>query len=300
MTILVTGASGFLGKKLIEKLNSRDEEVIALHRSSLDSSITKHSNVKWVNVDLSDQKLDLSFLPKIDTVINLAGVTLGSANDDLSYFYSNELITFNILHKLSNDCKNFIHASSQVVYGDAQNLNVSEKFPRYVNESSYACSKVNSENWLKWFQQKTNGRYISLRLCGFVDGGGLIDYIIDSALQDNEIELFSNGKITRDYLPSDDAISAILNSIKYIDKLSYNFYPINIGSGQSITAIEIAKLVKNSLGSKSKIITTNKKGPQGDFVLNIENAKKLIRFVPADLRPEIIKYAMSKKKENIK
>lgn len=300
MTLLVTGASGFLGKKLIEKLNSWDEEVIALYKSYLDLPITNYTNVRWIKLDLSDQKLDLSHLPKIDTVINLAGTTLGSTNDDLSYLNCNELTTFNLLNKLSHDCKNFIHASSQVVYGNAQNLNISEKFPRHVTESSYACSKVNSENWLKWFQKKTNGRYISLRMCGFIDGRGLIDYIIDNALEDNEIQLFSNGKITRDYLPSDDAINAILNSIKYIDKFSCDFYPINIGSGQSITAIDIAKLIKNSLGSKSKITTLSKKGPQDDFVFNIENARELIKFMPSDLRPEIIKYAMSKKKESTK
>ena len=295
MTILVSGASGFLGKKLIDKLAISNEKIIATYNSNTDSSTLEAANVSWINVDLSNQNLDLSFLPKIDKVINLAGLTLGSSNNDLSYFYSNELITFNLLNKLSSTCQDFIHASSQVVYGNANNLNVSEKFPRDVKESSYACSKVNSENWLKWFQRKNNGRYISLRLCGFIDGGGLIDYIIDRALQNNEIELLSNGKISRDYLPAEDAISAILNSMKYIDTLSENFYPINIGSGQPISSMDIAKLIKETLKSGSKITTSSKKGPQDNFVFDITTAKELIKFLPSDLHTEISKYALLRK-----
>jgi UDP-glucose 4-epimerase len=300
MTILITGASGFLGKKLIKKVNTGDEKIIATYNSNIDPSIFKAANVSWVNVDLSKQNLDLSFLPKIDKVINLAGLTLGSTKNDLSYFYSNELITFNLLNKLSSTCQDFIHASSQVVYGDADNLNVTEKFPIDVKESSYACSKVNSENWLKWFQRKTNGRYISLRLCGFIDGGGLVDYIIDNALKNNEIELFSNGEISRDYLPAEDAIRAILNSMKYIDNLSNNFYPINIGSGQPISSIDIAKLIKETLKSESKIITSSKKGPQGNFVFDITTAKELIKFFPSNLHTEINKYALLRKASNEK
>ena len=55
---------------------------------------------------------------------------------------------------------------------------------------------------------------ISLRFSGFIDGGGLIDYLIKKALLNEEICLFGNGKIVRDYLPSSKAIESILQVLR--------------------------------------------------------------------------------------
>jgi nucleoside-diphosphate-sugar epimerase len=205
------------------------------------------------------------------------------------------MVTFNLLNQLSGLCSNFIYASSQVVYGDVCSLDVREEFSLDVSESAYACSKVNSENWLRWFQKKTGGTYLSLRFCGFIDGGGLIDYILDMACKDKDIELFSSGEIVRDYLSSDDAIMALSNAINCIEALASEFIPINIGSGQLISSIEIAELVCIVTNSDSSIIKLDRKGPQGDFILNNTKARKLLNFQPHNLVEEINKYSNSRR-----
>jgi nucleoside-diphosphate-sugar epimerase len=300
MTILVSGASGFLGSKLIKQLSKGDEKVIALSRSTPKDVLSDLQNIEWIQADLSNPKLSLNFLPKIDTVIHLAGATLGAGKDEDIFFKANEAITFNLLNHFSNKCSKFIYSSSQVVYGNPCKLKVDEDFALDGLQSAYACSKVNCENWLKWFQKKTKGSYISLRFCGFIDGGGLTDYIIQNAIKDNNIQLFSKGNIIRDYLPSSDGIQAMQNSIKNIDKFYNRYLPINIGSAQQISAKQISKLVINALDSKSKIILLDREGPQGDFLYNISKAKNYINFIPSNLENEIIKYALNRKEKNAK
>ena len=211
------------------------------------------------------------------------------------FFRDNEIATFNLLNQLSEQCSNFIYASSQVVYGNVRSLDVKEDALLDVTESPYACSKVNCENWLRWFQKKTGGTYLSLRFCGFIDGGGLIDYILAMAIQGKEIELFSNGEIVRDYLSSDDATMAFCNAINCIASLGNEFIPINIGSGQTMSAMDIAELVCMAVNSDSTITRLDKNGPQGDFILNNRKARELLDFEPHSLVEEITKYSQIKR-----
>ena len=292
MTILVSGASGFLGKKLITELSNNSETVIAIYKSQPNTNLLDLPNIQWIKSDLSSSNNILNTLEKIDTVVHLAGATLGAGSKEDIFFESNEVATFNLLNQLSGKCSNFIYASSQVIYGDICNLKVKENFPTDTSESAYACSKVNCENWFKWFQKKSKGSYISLRFCGFIDGGGLIDYIIKNAIENNKIELFSKGLIVRDYIPSRDGINAITNSIKNIKNYKNKYLPINIGSGQLLSAFSIADLIIKTLDSKSKIVLLDRNGPQRDFGLDISQAQEIINYLPSKLEDEICKYAL--------
>jgi len=292
MTILVSGASGFLGKKLITELSNNSETVIAIYKSQPNTNLLDLPNIQWIKSDLSSSNNILNTLEKIDTVVHLAGATLGAGSKEDIFFESNEVATFNLLNQLSGKCSNFIYASSQVIYGDICNLKVKENFPTDTSESAYACSKVNCENWFKWFQKKSKGSYISLRFCGFIDGGGLIDYIIKNAIENNKIELFSKGLIVRDYIPSRDGINAITNSIKNINNYKNKYLPINIGSGQLLSAFSIADLIIKTLDSKSKIVLLDRNGPQRDFGLDISQAQEIINYLPSKLEDEICKYAL--------
>lgn len=294
-TVVISGAGGFLGKKLVAELSRTNIRIIALYRSVIPNTLRSLPNVEWVMVDLSDFRDQLVIADKIDVVIHLAGSTLGAQKNEFEFFRDNEIVTFNLLNQLSEKCSNFIYASSQVVYGNVCSLDVKEDAVLDVTESPYACSKVNCENWFRWFQKKTGGTYLSLRFCGFIGGGGLIDYIVAMAIQGKEIELFSNGEIVRDYLSSDDATMAFCSAVNCIASLGNEFIPINIGSGQTMSALEIAELVCMTLNSDSTVSRLDKNGPQGDFVLNNHKAREILDFEPRCLVEEIIKYSQTKR-----
>lgn len=295
MAILVAGASGFLGRRLIERLSVGGYEVIALTRRQVPAELQKLPGVRWLTRDIAQDGLDVVSLPRIDAVLHLAGATLGAGKDELMFLRANEQTTVRLCQALAERTDRFIFASSQVVYGNPCHLAVSEDFPLQPDSSAYACSKLNSENWLRWFQKRHGGQYLSLRLCGFIEGGGIVDYLIDRGLSGETIELFANGTVRRDYLPAEKAIDVMISALNY--KGRADFLPVNVGSGQAISAQELATLVCTELQSPSPIRLQDSPSPQGDFVFNIDLANRLFDFCPGSLAEAVRSYTRLRKDE---
>lgn len=289
MAVLVSGASGLLGSRLVERLAADGQDVVALARRPVPAAFASNPRIRWVVRDIAQDGLDLVGLPDIDVVVHLAGVTLGAGKDESLFLRANEQTTVRLFQVLADRTDRFIFASSQVVYGDACHLAVTEDFSTQPDGSAYACSKLNSENWLRWFQKRHGGQYLALRFCGFIDGGGIVDYLIDQALAGEQIELFSEGKVHRDYLPADEAIDALVAALNYSDSLG--FLPINIGSGQAVSAHELAMIICAELQSSSQIKLLTKPSPQGDFVYCIDRARQLFNFQPGSLINAVRQYA---------
>jgi UDP-glucose 4-epimerase len=292
VAILVTGASGFLGSKLVERLAASGQEVIALTRCQVSGQLATNSMVRWVVGDIAMHGLGLTGLPDIDAVVHLAGATLGAGKDENLFLRANEQVTVRLFQALADRTRRFVIASSQVVYGDARHLCVTEDFPLQPDGSAYACSKLNCENWLRWFQKSHGGEYLVLRFCGFIDGGGVVDYLIDRALAGEPIELYSQGLVRRDYLPSTEGINALMAALEY--RGEPGFLPVNIGSGQAVSAHELAKLVCTELKSPSRIELRDTISPQGDFVFSIERARQQLGFQPGILTDAVRRYAQDR------
>ena len=291
MAILLTGASGLLGHQLLNRLIEEGREVVAVSRRSLENkSLRSHSKIYWCEQDIAAEGISLKGMPDIETVVHLAGATtqMGAEHDEPQFLYANEMTTVRLLQSLAGRVERFIFASSQVVYGDVGQLNVNEEFPLSPDGSAYACSKINCENWIRWFHKKHGGRYLILRFCGFIDGGGLVDYLIERALKDETIELYSNGAVRRDYLPTSAAIDVLVSALD--SQVKNEVIPVNIGSGQVYSALELAKLVCEELASTSEINLLEHSAPKGDFIFDIERARRMFGFEPECLGDVVRKY----------
>ena len=295
MAILVAGGGGFLGRRLVERLSVGGYEVIALTRRQVPTEFQKLPGVRWLTGDIAQDGVDVVSLPHIDAVLHLAGATLGAGRDEFMFLRANEQTTVRLCQTLADRTDRFIFASSQVVYGNPCHLTVTENFPLEPDSSAYACSKVNSENWLRWFQKQHGGHYLSLRFCGFIEGGGIVDYLIDRGLSGEAIELFANGTVRRDYLPAEKAIDVMIAALNYQGRA--DFLPVNVGSGQAISAKELATLVCTELQSSSPIRLQDSPSPQGDFGFNIDLATRLFDFRPDSLAEAVRKYARLRKDE---
>lgn len=289
MAVLVSGASGFLGSQLVERLASQGRNVVAVARRAAPEALRLNSRIHWIVRDIARDGLQLKELPGIESVVHLAGATLGAGTDEDNFLRANEQTTVRLLQTLAGRTVRFVFASSQVVYGDACDLAVTEDFPLRPESSAYACSKINSENWLRWFQARHGGQFIALRLCGFIDGGGLVDYLIDRALTGNQIELYSHGMVRRDYLPSVEGVDALVAALNYSG--GPGFLPVNIGSGQAVSAYDLAIAVCTQLKSSSRIELCAKSAPQGDMVFSIDRARELLGFRPRNLIDAVILHA---------
>ncbi len=297
MAILVSGASGFLGSRLVARLAEEGRDVIALARRERPDSLAKKSQVQWLRCDLTQQdwRSALPRLPHLEAVVHLAGATLGAGQDECAFLHRNEHTTVSLLQALADRCEQVVHASSQVVYGDARHLAVDESFPLRAEGSAYALSKLNSENWLQWFQKRHGGRYWALRFCGFVDGGGIVDYLINQALNEEAIELYGLGEVRRDYLHSSDGMDALVKAVDC--QAAVGVTPVNIGSGQAVSAKELAQEVCTTLQSASEIHLRPAPSPQGDFVFSIARARQLLNFQPGDLKAAVRQHAQTRQQQ---
>ena len=287
MAVLVSGASGFLGSQMVGRLAADGQDVVAVARRPAPAVLASNPRIHWVVRDIAQDGLEPVGLPDIEAVVHLAGATLGAGKDENMFLHANEQTTVRLLQALSDRTDRFVFASSQVVYGNARHLGVTEDFPLHPEGSAYACSKLNSENWIRWFQKRHGGQYLALRFCGFINGGGIVDYLIDRALAGEPIELYSQGKVCRDYISSVDGIDMLMAALKY--RGEPGFLPVNIGSGEAVSAHELAKLVCAELLSTSRIELRTSLSPQDDFVFCIDRARHLFDFRPSSL-PDAVRY----------
>jgi dTDP-glucose 4,6-dehydratase/UDP-glucose 4-epimerase len=294
MKVVVTGASGFLGSRLTERLAAAGHRVVAVSRSSNPEPPPADTSIRWMVRDILRDGLDFEEIESADAVFHLAAAKeIAPGQDERMLIEANEMLTSRLIHGLGGVTRKLIFASSQMVYGDPGHTAVTEEFPLLgMTSSPYACSKLNAENWLRCLQKKQGGSCVSLRFCGFVEGGGNIDYIIDKALSNQPIVLLSRGQTRRDYLPVEDGIDAFMLTLGY--RANPGFEAFNIGSGQMVGAAELARSICAELGSQSEVILSDQPAPRSDFVFNIDKAKRSLGFNPGSLPEAVLRYARRK------
>lgn len=291
MKVLVTGASGFLGTALTCRLALQGHDVIAVCRSAPPANLAGHANVAWVRHDLTLRGLAGIDAGSLAAVFHLAAAKeIGSGQDEGALLEANELITLRLLQSLRGWRGRFMFASSQMVYGDPGSVAVTEDCALLGVESTpYACSKVNAENWLRCVARDSGMICVALRLCGFLEGGGGIDYMIDQALRHAPIELFARGEVRRDYLSLQSGIDAFVAALSA--PLAAGFEAINVGSGEAVHTAELARLICEAVGSRSELVLSDRRAPRADFVFDIAKARRLLDFEPAGLRRSVADYA---------
>ena len=294
MKIIITGANGFLGSRFLKTISGFDNEIFAISRSDNNKKYEYENNINWLVHDLSQGPIKKESPIIADVLFHFSGATLGANIDGQSYCLANELSLVNILES-DISAKKIVFPSSQVVYGRINSKSITEKTLFEDPNNCYSVSKINSENWIKFYQRKLDIPVIVIRMAGFVEGGGVIDYMIDKAVKDEDIELFSKGSIYRDYLIIDDVMNLFKSMLD--QKFEKTTHIINLGSGQEISILDIAEIITSTLDSNSNIIPINKRGEMENFLFNIEKAKNLLKFKPSNLKESIKKYALKKKQD---
>ena len=121
MTILVVGATGFLGSRLVERLANEGRDIIAVCRRPDASVLIAKSNVRWVCCDLVRDEIKATDFPSIDTIVHLAGGWAGGAKagqhpNENMLLVSNEQITVKLLQTFADTVDKFIIASCRNLY----------------------------------------------------------------------------------------------------------------------------------------------------------------------------------------
>ena len=259
MNILVTGACGFIGSHLVEKLVRQNHNVRAFtfynSRNShgwLDNTDKKIlKDLHLISGDVRDHDFLYKHTKKIDIIFHLAAL-IGipySYQAAKSYIDTNITGTYNVLNaaKINGVSKTIITSTSEV-YGTAQKIPILESHSLNA-QSPYAASKIGADQLALSFY-KSYGLPVTI-IRPFNTFGprqsarAIIPTIITQLLQKKNIVKLGNLTPTRDFTYIEDAVNAFSSTIK-AKKISGQV--INIGNKFEISIKDILKIINKDFG----------------------------------------------------
>lgn len=250
--ILVTGATGFIGKNLVESLKEKFEIYALILDEKEKNVIPQIDYILWKTFfdrENEIKTLDRKKLGKIDTVIHLASYGVNPKDNDIDKMIeSNINLTKDLILNLERvSCKNIIFTGSGFEYGDKGKIKLKEDME--LNPFSlYGATKVSAFLIGKKLCESLGINYINLRLFnifGEYEGSNrLIPQIINNYLEGKELN-FTAGNQVRDYLYIKDIIE-VYEMI--LEKNIYNNETYNVCSSEEITIKEFITKVADTIG----------------------------------------------------
>jgi nucleoside-diphosphate-sugar epimerase len=258
-TVVVTGASGYIGSVLIDTLVKYSCKIIRVSRNEL----MPIANTKSIKADIRNSKIWSEIVAQADLIYHLAGNTSAyEAAKNPSESLKSTLLPLNHLIKAVQlqKCKpRVVFASTATVYGLTSEFPVAETVePKPI--TVYDLHKQFAEQQLSLATQQGFLESVSLRLANVygpstsvssADDRGILNKVTLMALQGKDLIIYGDGNYLRDYVYIDDVVSAFILAGATQD-LVYGVF--NVSTGKSITVYEAFKMVVR----KTAIITGNK------------------------------------------
>jgi len=285
----VTGGAGFVGKHLVEFLLEKNMDITIFDNfsNSEKDSIKnlKNQGVKIIEGDITKIVEINNAVKDHDVVIHLAAKISveESIKNPSKTFETNVNGTKNILIACKkNNVNKIIIASSAAVYGESKHqIKLTEK-DETNPISSYGESKLMMENEIKKNSNENDMKYVILRFFNIYgrnqspEYAGVITKFIEKIEKNKSLEIFGDGMQTRDFISVKDVVNSIYLSIEKTNNQIYN-----IGSGNSITIKELAKLMIKLSKKELEINYNESKKEDIKFsAADISLAKKELHYLP--------------------
>lgn len=281
--ILVTGGLGYIGSHTVVELQNEGFEVVIIDNLSnttievLDR-ITSITGVQpeFEQIDLKNKKDVQQFFKNysIDGVIHFAASkAVGESVEQPLMYYENNIATLTYLlqEMNANSVRNFIFSSSCTVYGQADELPITEDAPTKPAESPYGATKKMGEIIIEDTSKVTNLRAIALRYFNPIGAHksakigelpigvpqNLIPYVVQTAAGIREcLSVFGDdydtpdGTAIRDYIHVVDLakahIAALNRLLENKNKANCEFF--NIGTGKGSSVLEVVNAFEKATG----------------------------------------------------
>lgn len=249
--VLVTGAGGFIGSHLTERLVAVGAKTRAFVRYSssgsggwLDQSPLKN-DFEVVLGDLRDQDTIVHALDGVDTVFHLGALIAipYSYQAPLSYIRTNVEGTFNVLQAAQHaGLERVVHTSTSEVYGTARTVPIDEDHPLQ-GQSPYSASKIGADKMAESFHLSFGLPVVTVRPFNTYgprqSARAVIPTIITQALSGSEIRL-GNVEPTRDLNFVADTVEGFIKAAETPAAIGHT---INLGTGREISIRDLAALI---------------------------------------------------------
>ena len=282
MNFLITGACGFLGSALSNRLSREGHKIRAIDDLSAGNPKTLSPEIEFTQGDINDRTLLWSLLQGVDCVFHLAAKV--NVRDSLlyprEYNHVNVGGTVTLMEAMRDvGIKRVVFISSGAIYGfqDEQPL----REDRQPNpQSPYAVSKLSAEYYIRTIGSLWQIETVCLRVFNAYGPGQnlssiqgpVIPNFIRQASHKGSLVVHSDGSQTRDYIYLDDVVNAVISAATAPD---INRLIINIGSGLETSILDLTKLVAEVVGNTPEVVFYSKgdPGPQrmcADLILSRE------------------------------
>ena len=286
MRFAVTGGAGFVGSHLVKLLVEEGHEITVidnLHKGKKENLASVINKINLQKIDIRDYESMKKNLKNIDGVFHQAALTVvqDSFSRPEEYFDVNVHGTENIF-KLADENKfKVVYASSSSVYGHKLETPITEDAERSPI-SPYGKTKLEDEYLVEKYS-KLNTEIIGLRYFNIFGKGQTIEYagvitkFLDRINEGKSPIIFGNGSQIRDFIHVSDVAKANLMAM---NSKSSNLI-VNIGTGNAISILELAKMIINASGLKIEPIFAE--ALEGDIkksLADISQAKKYFNWKP--------------------
>jgi len=308
MKYLVTGAAGFIGNFVAERLCEAGHDVIGLdnlndyYDPNLKLARLKRiehlTNFTFIKMDLADREgiADLFKKEQFERVIHLAaqaGVRY-SIENPMAYIDSNVVGFTTILEGCRhNDIKHLVYASSSSVYGANKKVPFSTDDNVDHPVSLYAATKKSNELMAHTYSHLYGLPTTGLRFFTVYGPWGRPDMapflFTDAIANDRPIKVFNNGKMQRDFTYIDDIVEGVIRIQDIIPSEKSNpvkegsplYKVFNIGNNQPVELEEFITCIENALGKKA--VKEYLPMQDGDVVRTFADVSELEKMT--DFRP---------------
>jgi UDP-glucose 4-epimerase len=263
--ILVTGAAGFLGSRLCERLLEQGHRVTGvdcftdyydprIKRENLSRSLEQPS-FRLLEWDLAEK--DLGGLPQADVVYHLAaqaGVRASWGRDFGVYLKQNLLATQRLLeHYQGRAPRRFVYASSSSVYGDAERLPTSEE-DRPRPFSPYGVTKLAAEHLCLLYQRNHGVPAVALRFFTVYGPRQRPDMgfhrFFEAVREGRPLEIYGDGTQSRDFTFVED----ILDAVEAAGERGEPGGVYNVGSDRPVTVLDVVEKVRAVTGARVDVV----------------------------------------------
>ena len=293
---LVTGAAGFIGSHLVDRLLADGWQVTAVDnfdpfypRVVKEQNITahlRHAASRLFEIDIRDLDAMRQWLCGNYTVIVHLAARAGvrpSILDPLGYQEVNVRGTQNLL-ELARELRvpQFVFASSSSVYGVNPNVPWREDDHVLLPISPYASTKVSGELLGHVYSHLYDMRFVGLRLFTVYGPRQRPDLAIHKfaqrMLEGRPIPVFGDGATRRDYTYVDDIVAGIRAAMEYRRS---KFEVVNLGNNQTVALTEMIAALERALDVRA--ITERQPEQAGDVPqtwASVEKGRRLLRYEP--------------------
>lgn len=253
MNYLVTGAAGFIGAAIAQRLIDEGNSCTTIDNLFTGKEEHVPNNCDFIKGDVSDPKvIEKLNHQKFDAIIHIAGQSSGEVSfDDPVYdLHTNAQSTLLLLdYAKETGCNKFVYASSMSTYGDHNPPVCSEK-TETIPKSFYAVGKLASENYMRIYSQfgitTTALRFFNVYGIGQNMNNlrqGMASIFLAMAIKNHSIIVKGSKDRFRDFVYIDDVVDAVISSLNRTE--GYDVF--NVCTGIPTTVEKLISIITNKL-----------------------------------------------------